>query len=256
MLNKRLIPCLQLIDGSLVKTRQFGKFTYVGDPVNTARIFNELEVDELCLIDIRATCQHRQPPLTLLQELASECFMPLSYGGGVRSVEAAGNILSLGVEKILINTAAHEVKNLVPDISRAFGSQSLIVSMDLRRDLLGRYSVYTRSGRKKISGDPLDWARHFVELGAGELFVTVINREGTWKGLDLNIIERIARAVSVPVIAHGGVGSVQHINEACSIEGISAVAVGSLVVFQREGCGILVNYPDRRLLSPSLRGVT
>jgi cyclase len=253
MLQTRVIPCLQLVADSLVKTVRFGKYDYIGDPINTVRIFNELEVDELCFLDIRATIERRPPNFKLLSEIAEECFMPLAYGGGVSDLETARRILSLGFEKIVVNTAAYHDSGLIAKLARQCGSQSVIASIDVKKGFLGGYSVYTHDGTRKQSKDPISWAMELERLGAGELLVTSMDRDGTWKGFELDLLRRITEAVSIPVIANGGAGNLQHIGEAVSRAGVSAVALGSMVVYQKKDLGVLVNFPDRGALEKCLK---
>lgn len=247
-----MIPCLQLVDQSLVKTIQFGKYSYIGDPINTVRIFNELEVDELCFLDIRATIEKREPNLKILKEIADECFMPLSYGGGIRDKETALNILSLGFEKIVLNTSAVDDPILISRIAEHSGNQSVIASMDVKKNLWGYYHVYSHDGTRKTKLEPVEWAIKLEQLGAGELLVTSMNRDGTWEGFDLEIIKRITDAVTIPVIANGGAGSVEHIGLVVQESGASAVALGSMVVYQKKNMGVLVNFPDKNELEKQL----
>jgi cyclase len=252
MLRTRVIPVLLLRGESLVKTVRFGRFTYVGDPCNTVRIFNELEVDELCVLDITATKEGRGPNLALLADLANECFMPLSYGGGIRSFEQAESVFKIGIEKVIVNTGAVEQPELVSRIARHYGSQAVIVSIDVARDFLGRAQVRSRSGTHSTGMDPVQWAREAERLGAGEILLTAIDREGTWSGLDLELLKLVSHAVSIPVIAHGGAGGVEHLRQAVLEGGASAVALGSMVVFQKKDMGVLVNFPEARDLEEAL----
>lgn len=245
MLKTRIIPCLQLIDESLVKTVKFSKQQYIGDPINTVRIFNELEVDELCFLDIRASIQNRSPKIKILREIADECFMPLSYGGGIKSLDEAKEILSIGFEKIVINTQAYYDPTIVKRISGHFGSQSLIASIDVKKNVWGNYVVYIKDGTEKINMDPVEWAQKLENLGAGEILLTSIDRDGTWGGFDLEITKKIANSVNVPVIANGGAGKIEHIRDIVKNGYASAVGLGSMVVYQKEGMGVLVNFPDK-----------
>lgn len=245
MLRTRVIPCLQLIDESLVKTIKFDKYGYIGDPINTVRIFNELEVDELCFLDIRASIQNRSPNFKILSEIADECFIPLSYGGGIRNTETAKKILSIGFEKIIINTAAWESPGLITCLAEHSGNQSIIVSIDVKRNIWGKYHSYIRDGTKKIDIDPIGWAQAVEKMGAGEILLTSIDNDGTWKGYDLEILKKVTNAVSIPVIANGGAGSIEHIGQVIKECGVSAVALGSMIVYQRKGRGVLINYPER-----------
>ncbi|MDO8994062.1 AglZ/HisF2 family acetamidino modification protein [Daejeonella sp.] len=253
MLRIRVIPCLQLVEESLVKTIRFGDPGYIGDPINTVRIFNELEVDELCFLDIRATLEKRPPNFKILREIADECFMPLSYGGGVDDSETAKKILSIGFEKIILNTAAIENPFLVSEIANHSGNQSVLVSIDIKRNLWGNYQVYSHCGTKRQNHNPVDLAKTMEDFGAGELLVTSMDRDGTWTGYDIDILKKISDAVNIPVIANGGAGKLDHIDEIISKTNISAVALGSMVVYQKKGMGVLVNFPDRNLLEAALK---
>lgn len=250
MLRPRVIPALLLRNESLVKTTQFGRFTYIGDPCNTVRIFNELEVDELCFLDITATPEGRAPNLRLIGDISNECFMPLSYGGGVRTLDQAKAIFRLGVEKVAVNAAAVENPPFVTELANHFGNQAVLASIDVKRTPRGAV-VHTRSGAKATGKDPATWAKELESLGAGEILLTSIDREGTWSGPDLELVRGVSSAVDVPVIAHGGVGSVADI-AACVRAGASAVAVGSMVVFQKRGMGVLVNFPPAHQLDVAL----
>lgn len=244
MLRTRVIPVLLLRGESLVKTVRFGKFTYVGDPCNTVRIFNELEVDELCVLDITATREGRGPNLALLADMANECFMPLSYGGGITTFEQAEAVFKIGIEKVILNTGAVEHPTVVQALSRHYGSQAVVVSIDVGRDLLGHPYVRTRAGTHNTGLEPVGWAQHAERLGAGEILLTSVEREGSWDGFDLDLVRSVANVVSVPVIAHGGGGNLSHVASVVHEAGASAVALGSMVVFQKRGMGVLVSFPD------------
>ena len=252
MLKTRVIPCLLLRDGALVKSVRFRDLDYVGDPLNAVRIFNELEVDELLLLDISASHEKQSPPFDLISDVAAECFMPLSYGGGIATIGHARRLFGLGVEKVSINTAALDRQSLITEISSEFGSQSLIVSIDARKTRLGGHRVYRDRGRTKTNLIPSSHARRVVSLGAGELLVTSVDRDGTWTGYDLQLVRSITDSVGVPVIACGGAGRLEDFAEAVSVGGASAVAAGSMVVYQRQGFGVLVNFPGRGSLDEIL----
>jgi cyclase len=252
MLRTRIIPCLQLIDDSLVKTVKFDRPAYVGDPINTVRIFNELEVDELCLLSIRATMDKRPPDFAQLQQIANECFMPLSYGGGIDSFETAQRIFAIGFEKIILNTAAYRNPKLIEQIATHFGSQAVIASIDVKKNLWGKHHVYVHNGTEKIDTDPVSWAQQLETRGAGELLLTSIDKDGTWQGYDVDIMAKIADAVGIPVIANGGAGSIAHIEAVVKKGHASAAALGSMVVYQKQGMGVLVNFPDKNTLKAHL----
>ena len=245
MLRTRVIPLLLLRNESLVKTVRFDRFTYIGDPCNTIRIFNELEVDELLFVDITATIENRKPNFKLLQGMASECFMPLGYGGGIEKFEYAEKIFEIGFEKIVINSHNFIREKLLADLANHFGSQAIIASIDVRRNFWQKYEVCGRSGTYNSRKDPVEWARYLESLGAGEILLTSINREGTWKGFDLELVEKVASAVSIPVVAQGGCGSLDDIYRVVNSAGASAVAIGSMVVFQKKDMGVLINFPSR-----------
>lgn len=242
MIKTRIIPCLLLREGALVKTVKFGKFQYVGDPLNTCRIFNELEVDEMMILDIMASRHNREPDYDLLQKLTSECFMPLSYGGGIKSIMQAKKIFSMGFEKIVINSSLFNGLDLLKEIADVYGSQSLIVSFDIKKNLFGKYDIYSNSGSKKEEAKLLDWVEKVESAGAGEILLTNISREGTWSGFDTEIIKKVSEKTMIPVVAHGGAGCEKDIKEAVRYGGASAVALGSMVVFQNKDMGVLINY--------------
>jgi len=253
MLKTRIIPALLLQNESLVKTVKFNKPGYIGDPINTVRIFNELEVDELVFLDITATNEKRDPNLKILSEIANECFMPLGYGGGINSLDQARNIFSIGFEKIVLNTAAHLNKDLITEIAEIYGNQAVIVSIDVKKNLWGKYEVWSHAGKKNIRKNPVDWAVEVEGLGAGEILLTSIDNEGTWSGFDINLVKKVTDAVSIPVIAQGGAGTIDHIAEVVKKGGASAAGIGSMVVYQQKNMGVLVNFPDKTQLENILK---
>jgi cyclase len=244
MLQKRVIPALLLRDDALVKTVRFDKPGYIGDPVNTVRIFNELEVDELVFLDITATNENRAPNLRILREIADECFMPLGYGGGLNNFDTVRSIFEIGFEKVILNSVMHSRPEFVTEIADHYGNQAVVASIDVKKNFWGNYEVWSHSGKRNTKKDPVSWAQELEELGAGEILLTSIDREGTWSGFDLQLTQKIADAVNVPVIASGGAGSLIHIKEVVSEGRASSVALGSMVVYQQKGMGVLVNFPD------------
>lgn len=252
MLRTRIIPVLLLRNDSLVKTLQFNRPTYVGDPANTVRIFNELEVDELLFLDITASRENRSPNFEVLRDIADECFMPLGYGGGISNLEQAKEIFDIGFEKIAINTCAADSPELISLLAAQFGSQAVIVSIDVKTGFFGRQTVRTEGGRKKTGLGAVEWAIEAEEMGAGEILLTSIDQEGTWAGFDLNLVKNVADAVSIPVIAHGGAGTLRDISKVVKQAHASAVALGSMVVFQKKGMGVLINFPSRTQLDNML----
>lgn len=248
MLRNRIIPCLLLRNESLVKTVNFKKPSYIGDSINTVRIFNELEVDELVFLDIMATREKRGPNFQILQEISNECFMPLAYGGGIRNLDDIKKIFKIGFEKIAINSYAMENPSFVTEVANVFGSQSIIGSIDVRKNFWGKYEVITHCGTKKQRISPVDWAKRLEELGVGEIFLTAIHQEGTWNGYDIELIKLINDTVNIPIIANGGAGNLDHIHQAIHQGNVSAVALGSMVVYQNKGMGVLVSFPDKEKL--------
>ena len=244
MLRKRVIPCLQLLDNALVKTVKFKKPAYIGDPINTVRIFNELEVDELCFLDIRATLEDRDPNWDILEQITNECFMPLSYGGGIKSLDTAKRLFQMGFEKVVLNSAAFSNPELITEITTLYGNQAVVGSIDIKKDLFGRSKVYVQDGTKSIGASPIEWAQKLESAGVGELLITSMDKEGTWHGFDISLISSIADAVDVPVVALGGAGGVDDINDVFANTNASAVGLGSMVVYQKKGMGVLVNFPD------------
>lgn len=233
-------------NGALVKTIRFKEGSYVGDPVNAVRIFNQKEVDELILLDIHATTQDRGIDFETLEKVVSECFMPICYGGGVRNLQDMRRLYAMGVEKISLGSAAFEVPNLVRQASSEFGAQAVVVTLDVKKGLLGRPTVRTRNGRHDTKISPSEAARAFEEQGAGEVLLYSIDRDGTWSGFDLKLLEAVSLAVSVPVIATGGAGSLEDIKAAAKQSGASAVAIGSMAVFQGKDLGVLIKFPSRK----------
>jgi cyclase len=242
MLRSRVIPVLLLKGRGLYKTVTFKDPKYVGDPINTLRIFCEKEVDEVVVLDIGATPEGRGPAVDVIRDIASECFMPLAYGGGITSVDQVRKFLNLGVEKVVLNTAAVEQPELISRIAAYTGSSSVVVSIDVRRRLLGGYEVYTRGGRQRTELNPVTAARQAEKLGAGEIMINSIDRDGTMQGYDLPLIEQVVSVVGVPVIACGGAGNFEHLRSAIAA-GANAAGAGSMFVFQGKHRAVLISYP-------------
>jgi cyclase len=243
-----VIPCLLLDDDGMVKTVKFTDLDYLGDPVNIVNLFNRFEVDEIALLDIRATVEGRRPSFELIDRLASECWVPLAYGGGIRTAEDASAVFRCGVEKVIIGTAAADDPALVARVAETFGSQAVVVAVDARARRRGRYEVFVESGTRSVKSDPVRWARRAEELGAGEILLNAIDRDGTMSGYDLELVAQVASAVRVPVIACGGAGSRADIPGPVRTSGASAVAAGSIFVYQGRERGVLVNFPERSQL--------
>jgi len=233
-------------NGALMKTVRFKEGTYVGDPVNAVRIFNQKEVDELILLDIHATTQKRGIDFDTIEKLVSECFMPICYGGGVRTIDDMRRLYAMGVEKVSLGAAAFEVPGLVRQAAEEFGAQAVVVTLDVKKGLLGKHSVRIHNGAQDCKVEPLKAARHFENEGAGELLLYSIDRDGTWSGFDLKLIEVVSHGVGVPVVATGGAGSLQDIKAVVKEAGASAVAIGSMAVFQGKDLGVLIKFPARK----------
>jgi len=243
VLRPRAIPCLLLKNGRLVKTIRFDKPQYVGDPINAVRIFNDMEVDEIVVLDISATPDRSAVPFDLIGEMASECFMPMAYGGGLTSVEQVRRVLGLGVEKVVINSAAGQDVSIVRAVADAFGTQSVVASVDVRKRMFSGYRPYISGGRQSLNIDVIKWVQALETAGAGEILVTSIDRDGTMDGYDLELVRLVTGAVRVPVIAAGGAGSVDDIGAVVARGGASAAAVGSLAVYQGKNRAVLINFP-------------
>ena len=240
MLKPRVIPCLLVSDGGLVKTTRFSDPTYVGDPNNAIRIFNEKAADELIVIDIDASKQRRGPDLRLIEEFAGECYMPLTYGGGIRSVQDAANVLALGVEKISLQSSVVESPKLITDIASRFGNQAVVASVDVVSAGTGRPTLHWRPRLKK-KPPWLSWLKALEDYGAGEILLTDVDSEGTQSGIVLDLFREASEAVEIPVIAHGGVGTLADIRSALGT-GASAVAAGSFFVFYGPHRAVLISY--------------
>lgn len=244
MLRPRIIPCLLVHKGGLVKTVAFDKPKYVGDPLNAVRIFNEKEVDELMVLDIDATRERRDPDYTLIRNLATECRMPLAYGGGVHTVEQFERLVSLGVEKVSVSAAAVADPNLIERAAARVGRQSVVAVLDVR--MRGkRWEVYTHNGTRATGLDALAFAREAESLGAGEIVINAIDRDGQMEGYDLELVRAVRAAVTRPLTVLGGAGSLADIGGLVREFGIIGAAAGSLFVFKGVYRAVLINYPSR-----------
>lgn len=238
-MRPRVIPVLLLRDGGLVKTRRFASPIYVGDPINAVRIFNEKQVDELVILDISRPVE---PNYKLIADICGEAFMPVAYGGGISKLDQIDRLLALGTEKVVINTAATSNPSLISKATSRIGSSSVVVSIDVRRGLLGRRTVYAEGGRRSTGKSPEIHAREVQELGAGEIILGSIDRDGEMSGYDLDLIEEVSHSVSLPVVALGGAGSLKDMQLA-SKRGASAAAAGSMFVFKGKHRAVLISYP-------------
>ena len=239
----RVIPVLLVSDGYLVKPVKFRGDKYIGDPINAVRIFNEKQVDELVICDIDASVNGTGVNYTLIEEIASEAFMPVGYGGGVVSVDEARRVTGIGIEKVIMNTAAFDRPDAVREISAALGASSTVVSIDAKRRLTGGWDTYVARGSRKTGLTPAEAAARAQSLGAGEVLVSSIDRESTFEGYDLKLVSSVAQAVTVPVIALGGAGSFADFAPALDA-GASAVAAGSMFVLNGKHRAVLISYPS------------
>lgn len=246
MFEKRIIPVL-LCDkmDSLVKTTKFKDPVYVGDPNNAVKIFNDKEVDELIFLDISATKEKRGPNLKYIEEIATECFMPLCYGGGIRTLDDISNVIKTGVEKVAINTATYTEPDLIKKAAEKFGSSTIVAAIDVKKDLFGNYTVHIEAGKRSTKMNPVAYAKKVAADGAGEILINSIDRDGTMGGFDLKLVEMVAQAVDVPVIACGGAGKVSDFKEAFD-KGASAAAAGAMFVFTGKHRAVLINYLSKQ----------
>jgi cyclase len=245
MLRPRIIPCLLVHDKGLVKTVNFKTPKYVGDPINAVRIFNEKESDELMVIDIDATVKNEEPDYKLIEKLASECRMPLCYGGGIKTVEQAQRIFSLGVEKIAISSAAIQNPDLVTAIAERVGNQSAVVVLDVKKKLFGGYEVVTHNAKKSTGKSPVELAKLFQSKGAGEIIINSVDQDGQMTGFDLALADKIREVVSCPLTILGGAGSLDDFGKLISKFGIIGASAGSLFVFMGAYKAVLINYPTQ-----------
>lgn len=242
MLKHRVIPCLLLRNGGLVKTVKFSDPKYVGDPINAIRIFNDKEVDELMVLDITASKEKKEPNYALIEQFASECFMPLSYGGGIKSMEQAQRLFNSGIEKICLQTSVLDDLSLVKKLSDKWGSSSILVSIDVKRNWLGQPKLYAAATGKTADKKWQDYMLDTVKAGAGEIVLNAVDKDGTMKGMDLELIKEAAKILSVPLVAVGGVGSLADIKAAVDA-GANAVSAGAFFVFQGPHRAVLITYP-------------
>jgi cyclase len=239
--RKRIIPVLLLTESGLVKTRQFREPRYIGDPINAVKIFNEKEVDELALIDITPLSERNEPNFSLIKDIASECFSPLSYGGKITTIDQIRKILNIGVEKVVINTAAIQNESFIKEACKIFGSSSIVASIDYKKDLFGRLRVFTNNGKKNTGESPDNIALRMEKCGVGEILLNSIDNDGMQNGYDLKTINDLSRNLKVPLIACGGAGSVDDFVKAFR-SGASAVAAGSKFVFSGKHNAVLITY--------------
>lgn len=251
MKRVRIIPVLLIKDGGLVKSVKFKDYKYVGDPINAVKIFNDKEVDEIVLLDISASSAKKQPNLKAIQEIASEAFMPLAYGGGITSIGEIKQLIASGVEKVVLNTSAYNNPKLITEASSLIGAQSVVASIDVGKNIFGKYKVYISNGSKNTGIDPVEYALSMETAGAGEIFLNARDKDGTFSGYDLALIEKVSKAVAIPVVAIGGAGCLEDFSNAIRC-GASAAAAGSLFVLQRRHKAVLISYPSQQELKKTV----
>lgn len=244
MLAPRIIPCLLVHDKGLVKTIKFKDSKYIGDPINAVKIFNEKECDELMVLDIDATIENREPDYKMIENLATECRMPLCYGGGIKTVAQATKIFNLGVEKIALSSAAINNPQLVSDIAKEVGNQSVVVVLDVKKRMFTGYDVYTHNGTKKTKINLEEFIINLQSLGVGEIVINSIDNDGIMKGYDISLIEKIRPFINVPMTVLGGAGCLEDIKFLIEKFGIIGCSAGSLFVFKGKYKAVLINYPD------------
>jgi len=247
MRSTRLIPLILIHNGSVVKSIRFTNYVYVGDPINTIRLFNDLEVDEIIVLDIDASKSNKKPDLKTIENLTSEAFMPFAYGGGITSVALAEEILQCGVEKIVLNHAIQNSLSLIAECAERFGSQSVVASIDYKKKIFGGYACYDHVSEKILINSVEQSAISCSDYGAGEIMINSVDRDGMMNGFDAITIQSIAQSIDVPLIALGGAGNLEHVKSA-EIAGASAIAAGSIFLFHGKQRGILVSYPKENIL--------
>jgi len=243
LLKTRIIPSLLLKNASLVKGAQFKNHKYVGDPINAVKIFNEKEADELVFLDITATIQNCGPNFELLKDIASEAFMPFGYGGGITTIKQVEKLFWIGTEKVIINSQAFYNPIFISEASSVAGASSIVVSIDVKKTLFGKYEVFVKNGTVNTKESPIEYSKKMEELGAGELIICSIPNEGTGKGFDLKLMNEISSSVDIPVIASGGAGTLQDLYDVVKISGVSAVSIGDMFVFYGKHKAVLITYP-------------
>ena len=230
------------------KTVNFKNPKYIGDPINAIKIFNDKEVDELVFLDIMATRQKRTPDISKISQFTSECFMPFAYGGGITTLQQIQRILKVGVEKVILNQSALKNPDFIKEAAKHFGSSTIIVAVDIKKDLWGNYKVYDHVKKKTVGLTPVEYALQMCEAGAGELFINNVDKDGTYTGFDSQILESINKIVSVPVIACGGASGTNDLKEVVTKANVSGVAAGSIFVYQGPHRAVLISYPSQEEL--------
>jgi len=244
MYRHRVIPILLLKNYGLVKSIKFKNYRYIGDPINAVKIFNDLKADELVFLDILATKEKRTIPIEFVRNVGDEANMPFAVGGGIRTIKNIKKIINAGAEKVIINTYAEENPNFIRESSDTFGSSSIVVSIDVKKRILQNRKVHTNSGTRSTRYDPIEFSKLMEDKGAGEIIINSINEDGLMSGYDLELIQDVAKAVSIPVVAAGGAGNFSDFYQAVNHSYASAVAAGSLFVYHGQRNAVLINYPN------------
>lgn len=248
MLRPRIMPCLLLKDGSLVKTVKFNNPSYIGDPVNAIKIFNGKEVDELVLIDI----SKKEIPFDVIRKITRECFMPLCYGGSVRTIKDMRKLFQLGIEKIIVNTLLFENPNIIKEAIKIFGSQSIVASVDVKKNFWGTNKIYRHFNKKTVNLSPMDYIESLEKLGVGEILLYSVDKDGTWEGMDIKLIQEVCQRTHLPIITCGGVGKLKDIQDSI-VNGSSGVALGSMCVYSKKNMGVLIKFPKQNEIEKIIR---
>jgi len=251
MLHHRLIPILLLKNNGLVKTIRFKDAKYVGDPINVVKIFNEKEVDELMLLDILASKERREPNFRMIEQIAGECFMPLAYGGGVKSFAQAKKLFSIGIEKVCLHSSAIENPELITKLAEYYGSQSIVISIDIKKNWLGRYRLYHSGDSRLLRWNWKEYIHRVIEAGAGELVLNAVDKDGTLSGPDLELISTASLLTDIPLVAVGGISSMDDIRDVIKA-GASAAAAGAYFIYHGPHRAVLITYPKQEDLKKSL----
>jgi len=245
MFRPRVIPVLLLKNQALVKSKKFGDYNYLGDAINSVRLFNELKVDELVFLDIEASSENRTISLNFIKDVGGEANMPFSVGGGINSLNQITDIIKSGAERVVIGTQACINPEFIFTASEEFGSSTITVCIDVKKKLLGGYQVCYQNGKKNINYSPIDFAKLMQDKGAGEIIIQSIDKDGSMQGYDLELIKKIVHAVTIPVVALGGAGNLHHLKDAYSLAGATGLAAGSMFVYHGPKKGVLINYPEK-----------
>lgn len=244
MVLKRVIPCLLMKNRELYKSIKFKNYNYIGDPLNAIKLFNDKSADELIILDIEATAKNRPIDFDYLDQIAKEAFMPMAYGGGIKTIDDIQRIISIGFEKVVITSQALYNNSIISDAAKNVGNQSIVVGVDIKKNIWGKYKIYSHSEKKILNIDPLEYCKNCVELGAGEIFINNVNLDGTMQGYDFDIIQELSDNIKTPVIPCGGAGTYDDIKKMLEKPNINAVSAGSVFVYYGKEKSVLINYPD------------